>query len=90
MFNLGYLPLGDKTIVTKPESTILALDQVAILIRPGGLISILAYLGHDGGEAEAMRVTLWIETRLADFTVERFQDTSNANSPILWALTKRD
>ena len=88
MFNLGYLPFGDKTIVTQPESTIMALDQVAGLIRPGGLISILAYLGHSGGGAEALRVGRWVESNRDEFNVERHQDAGNANSPILWALSK--
>jgi len=89
MFNLGYLPFGDKTIVTQPESTIMALDQVAGLIRPGGLISILAYLGHNGGKTEALHVGQWVETKKDQFDVERHQDAGNENSPILWALSKR-
>ncbi|MEI7458465.1 MAG: class I SAM-dependent methyltransferase [Pirellula sp.] len=89
MFNLGYLPFGDKTIVTQPESTIMALDQVAGLIRPGGLISILAYLGHNGGKTEALQVGQWVETKKDQFDVERHQDAGNENSPILWAFTKR-
>ena len=89
MFNLGYLPFGDKNIVTQPESTIIALDQVASLIRPGGLISILAYIGHSGGKVEALRVGQWVETKRDEFDVERFQDVGNANSPILWAMSKR-
>ena len=89
MFNLGYLPFGDKTIVTQPESTIMALDQVAGLIRPGGLISILAYIGHSGGKTEALHVGQWVETKKDRFDVERHQDAGNENSPILWALSKR-
>lgn len=88
MFNLGYLPFGDKSIVTSSESTIAALDQVSRMMKAGGLISVLAYLGHPGGAQEATSVAEWVE-RLADiWTVERFQDSDNPNSPILWTLVR--
>lgn len=88
MFNLGYLPLGDKTIVTKPKSTVAGLEQAFELVRPGGLISVLAYPGHAGGLEEAKCVADWIEGRGQGLRVEKFQDLNNANSPILWLLTR--
>ncbi|KAK6123884.1 hypothetical protein DH2020_042375 [Rehmannia glutinosa] len=48
-FNLGYLPGGDKKIKTESETTLLALDAAKKIVAPGGLISILAYVGHSGG-----------------------------------------
>ena len=88
MFNLGYLPLGDKFIVTKPETTIAALEQAIELVRPGGLVSILAYPGHAGGLEEANCVAQWVEGCQHCFQVEKFQDPNNVNSPILWTLAK--
>jgi SAM-dependent methyltransferase len=87
MFNLGYLPFGDKSLVTKPDSTLAALDQAVELVRPGGLISILAYPGHSGGLEESNDVMSWIENRRDAFAVERFQDIKNDKSPILWIIT---
>lgn len=88
MFNLGYLPLGDKSIVTRPATTLAALDQASELVRPGGLISVLAYPGHAGGLDEANCVANWVGRSEPSFQAEKFQDLNNANSPILWALTK--
>ena len=88
MFNLGYLPLGDKSIVTKPETTVNALEQAVELVRPGGLVSILAYPGHAGGLEEANCIANWIGRCELNFHAEKFQDSNNGNSPILWALTK--
>lgn len=51
MFNLGYLPKGDKNIVTKPETTIVALEKSLKLLLPGGLITIVAY-PHEEGKKE--------------------------------------
>lgn len=88
MFNLGYLPLGDKSIVTKPETTLAALDQASELVRQGGLISVLSYPGHAGGLEEANCIAKWVGRREMSFQAEKFQDLNNVNSPILWALTK--
>jgi SAM-dependent methyltransferase len=62
MFNLGYLPGGDKTKTTRPSTTLPALRQSVDLIRPGGRITIVLYRGHDGGEEEAAAVRDWAET----------------------------
>ncbi len=88
MFNLGYLPYGDKAIVTRSESTLAALDQALELVRPGGLISVLAYPGHAGGVEEAQCVADWVHNRGEQLAVKRFQDGNNSNSPILWVLTR--
>ncbi|CAA2986682.1 rRNA methylase isoform X1 [Olea europaea subsp. europaea] len=48
-FNLGYLPGGDKKIITRSETTIHALEAAKRILAPGGLISIVVYVGHAGG-----------------------------------------
>jgi 16S rRNA C1402 N4-methylase RsmH len=60
MFNLGYRPGGDKRVITQTESTILAIEGALKLLSPGGIISIIAYVGHSGGndEAEAVEALL--------------------------------
>lgn len=52
VYNLGYLPGGDKNITTLVESTITSLKQATKLLKPGGLISIAIYTGHDEGKLE--------------------------------------
>lgn len=52
MFNLGYLPRGDSTIVTRPRSTLVAVKKALVLLKKGGLITIVLYTGHDGGKEE--------------------------------------
>ncbi len=53
MFNLGYLPGADKQVVTTCDSTRNGIRQAVSLLRPGGVVTILAYTGHDGGVSEA-------------------------------------
>lgn len=63
LFNLGYHPGGDRSIITTPESTLPALEAALTVLRGGGMLSILAYRGHPGGEAEAEAVAEWCRTQ---------------------------
>ncbi|KXZ52894.1 hypothetical protein GPECTOR_8g274 [Gonium pectorale] len=52
-FNLGYLPgAGDKRIVTAASTTVAAVEAAFEVVMPGGLITILCYVGHPGGQEE--------------------------------------
>ncbi|XP_009593120.1 tRNA (mnm(5)s(2)U34)-methyltransferase, chloroplastic isoform X1 [Nicotiana tomentosiformis] len=55
-FNLGYLPGGDKKLITRSETTVLALEAAKRLLAPGGLISIVTYVGHPGGREEFEKI----------------------------------
>lgn len=59
MFNLGYLPHGDKSIITQTDSTLSALNAGLELLDINGIITILAYPGHQGGEIETLQVANW-------------------------------
>ena len=59
VFNLGYLPGGDKRFATRPEQTLAALDQTTRLLLPGGVITICVYTGHPGGAEEGEAVETW-------------------------------
>ena len=63
MFNLGYLPGADKSQITRPETTLAALDQAARLLRPGGLISLMLYHAHPGASTEVEAVRRWLGTQ---------------------------
>lgn len=52
IFNLGYLPGSDKSIITRKDTTLEAIQQSMIRMAPGGVISIHVYTGHDGGSME--------------------------------------
>lgn len=61
VFNLGYLPTGDRRIKTSAESTVTALGAAQSLLLPEGLILIAVYTGHDGGDEEWQAVKEWCE-----------------------------
>lgn len=72
MFNLGYLPgaASDSSgesgsaappVITRPETTLPALDAALRLLKIGGIVTIVLYSGHDGGGTEAEVVRSWAE-----------------------------
>ena len=89
MFNLGYLPHSDKSIVTKAHSTIEALNALEPMLAPDAIVSILVYVGHQDGLAESLAVHDWITERSERYQIERLVDLENPSSPNLWLLRNR-
>lgn len=58
-YNLGWYPGGKRDIVTKPSSTLKSLESAEKLVAVGGVISVMAYLGHEGGADEEKSVNEW-------------------------------
>lgn len=61
MFNLGYLPGSDKATITRRDSSLAALRQAARTVSPQGIISVLAYRGHPGGQEESLAIQAAME-----------------------------
>jgi len=69
VYNLGYLPGGNKELTTTSSTTLQSLQAALPLIVPGGAISITCYPGHPAGKVE--------ETEILSFT--------NSLSPLEWS-----
>jgi hypothetical protein len=52
IFNLGYLPGGDKSIVTKSQTTIAAIQQLLDMMDKEAVIVLVIYHGHEEGALE--------------------------------------
>ena len=52
IFNLGYLPGGDRGITTCVSDTLKAVEEGAALLKKDGLICITMYPGHEEGRRE--------------------------------------
>jgi hypothetical protein len=52
VFNLGYLPGTDKSVVTTAPGTVRALEQAEAALCPGGCLSVALYPGHPEGVEE--------------------------------------
>ena len=59
LFNLGYLPHADTSIITQKKNTLTALNQAIKLLSINGIISIIAYPGHPGGNTELQAIIHW-------------------------------
>jgi methylase of polypeptide subunit release factors len=90
MFNLGYLPKGDKTIITQTGSTLSALTVASDLLAHLGIMTILAYSGHAGGDEETASVKSWL-AQLSDqqFAFEIFFSAiPSPSAPRLFVVKK--
>lgn len=52
VFNLGYLPGGDKSQTTKAQETVDAVSSALSILAKDGLVCITMYSGHDEGLRE--------------------------------------
>lgn len=62
VYNLGYLPGGDKSLTTFAETTLQSLQAATKLVCPGGAISITCYPGHTEGFREEEAVLRFAAT----------------------------
>ncbi|CAN4097101.1 unnamed protein product [Withania somnifera] len=89
-FNLGYLPGGDKRIITRSETTLLALEAAKRILAPGGLISIVTYVGHPGGREECEKIEDFASRLPFDsWNCCRLQMLNRPLAPVLMFLFKR-
>ncbi|MES2198960.1 MAG: class I SAM-dependent methyltransferase [Chlamydiota bacterium] len=52
VYNLGYLPGGDKSLTTQVSSTLSSVQKALELLTSGGVISLTCYPGHKEGAKE--------------------------------------
>lgn len=62
VYNLGYLPGGDKSATTLTATTLQSLQAASLLVKPNGLLSITCYPGHPEGEQEEAACIAWAKT----------------------------
>ncbi len=91
MFNLGYLPRGDHSITTEPDSTIGGIKSVLKLLKSRGIMSIVIYHGHKEGVREKLRVLNFLEGLSSrDFVVmDCSYINQESNPPIIVFVEKR-
>lgn len=92
MFNLGYLPKYDHRIITRPETTLPALEAALALLKPGGVLTVMVYFGHIGGREEAEAVESWASILpQTDFQTLTYRFMNQINHPpALIAVEKRE
>lgn len=91
VFNLGYLPGGNKEIITKSQSTIKAIKKSLNLIKKNGIIVMVIYSGHPGGEEEEKEILNYVaKLDYKRFNVVNYEFINQPDSaPRVLALKKR-
>ncbi|MDQ0430423.1 16S rRNA C1402 N4-methylase RsmH [Planomicrobium stackebrandtii] len=91
VFNLGYLPKGDHSIITKAQSTLAALEQCLELLQVKGLLLVVVYSGHDGGSEERDAVLKFVSALpQKSFDVLKYEFINQQHSPpFLLAVEKK-
>ena len=62
MFNLGYLPGGDKSITTMRETTMPAIEAAISLLDTDSVLNVAVYPGHAEGDAEGKMICEYLST----------------------------
>ena len=90
IYNLGYLPKGDKNIKTNEKSTIISINKALNLMASGSIMLITTYTGHPGGSSEDKAVNEFLSSldqRVFNIVKYDFINQMN-NPPILYAVEK--
>ena len=82
IFNLGYLPSADKSIITQPQTTLDALDKLCHMLVKGGRIAIMIYYGHEGGDIERDAVMDFVShLPQQEYTAAIYRTLNQINNP---------
>lgn len=88
--NLGYLPGGNRHVITRPETTLPALQHAIDLLVCGGRLAVVVYTGHPGGEEEAAAVDQWFAgLDSARWSVLRIAMPNRPGAPFLLIAEKK-
>lgn len=90
LFNLGYLPGGDRSITTMRETTLPAIRAAIELLEAGGGLLIAVYPGHAEGTAEGIEVTqLLSEYDRRQMSCTQVRLVNSPTSPFFFLVEKR-
>jgi SAM-dependent methyltransferase len=90
VFNLGYLPGGNHEVVTKPDTTLIALKAMLGLLKAGGVVVLTIYYGHKGGKEEKECLLAYLEELPFDyFNVMKWYTINNKNNPPIVAVIEK-
>ena len=82
VFNLGYLPAADKSVITRPDTTVTAIAKLLDRLELGGRIAIMVYYGHEGGREEKDAVLDFVRALpQKEVTVAIYQTINQVNTP---------
>ncbi len=89
MFNLGYLPGGDKNIHTMHETTLKAVKDAIGMLKKGGILVISVYPGHEEGKREGeMLLEMLKEYDKKQYWISHFYLVNSPDAPFIITIEK--
>ena len=89
MFNLGYLPGGDKNLTTNEVTTLVALKYATERLSETGIISLICYPGHPQGMQETKAIQRWLKTLGNKWKIQaKMSENRTEAAPILYSITR--
>ncbi len=90
MFNLGYLPGGDKNITTVWQTTMPAIRDAISMLGEDAILIVAVYPGHAEGDAEGKMIDEYLRS-LSRFTysIAKIQIINSPLSPYFFAIETR-
>lgn len=91
LFNLGWLPGVEHAVTTRTETTLQAVNAALDLLKPGGVMTICVYPGHDEGKRELQALLAWaqdLDSSWLDARITAYLNIKN-DPPVMIAVAKR-
>ena len=92
IFNFGFLPGGDKSLTTKRESSLKALEGALDILATGGILCATMYPGHEEGKLEQEMILAWaknLNSREYHAVFANMLNQSDRAPQVLWITKKR-
>lgn len=91
LFNLGWLPGVAHAVTTRTETTLAAVNAAVELLKPGGVMTICVYPGHEEGKRELAALLEWaqgLDSAWLDACIRSYLNIKN-DPPVMIAVAKR-
>lgn len=89
IFNLGYLPGGDKTVITEYQVTLKTIQKALMSLNRKGCLYIVVYTGHDEGRESHYLEEYFLGLDHMIFNVAKFEMMNKTNAPYVVIIEKR-
>lgn len=90
IYNLGYLPRGDKSIKTNSTSSALSIKKALELLECNGLLAVTVYVGHSGGMDEKDAIEeIFRRLNQKHFNVLKYEFINQINDPPVFYCVER-
>lgn len=92
IFNLGYLPKGNKEITTTITTTKLAIEKLILSIYNNDklLIVIAVYIGHKEGLEESVYLDSYLSNiDKRNILITKYQNYNQTNAPYVYTISKK-